>query len=175
MVYKKMIKTKFNGIVPRIDPTSYISENVSIIGDVEIGQNSSVWFGSVLRGDVASISVGKNTNIQDGTIVHTSRFDGPTVIGDNVTIGHRAIIHACTVRDYGFVGMGAIVMDKAIIERYGFVASGALIPPGKVVKSKQLWAGVPARYIRDISEEEVLEIKESAAHYVRLAGLYKQD
>jgi hypothetical protein len=106
---------KFQDKLPTIDPRAYISPGVYIIGDVTIGKDSNVWFGSVLRGDVAPIHIGQSTNIQDGTIIHTSRNDGPTYIGDNVTIGHRAVIHACTIQDYGFVGMSATVMDKAIV------------------------------------------------------------
>ncbi len=163
---------KFQDKLPTIDPSAYISPGVYIIGDVTIGKDSSVWFGSVLRGDVALISIGKSTNIQDGTIIHTSRNDGPTRIGDNVTIGHRAVIHACTIGDYGFIGMSATVMDKAIIEPFGFVAAGSLVPPGKVVGTKQLWAGVPARYVRDLTEAEVEHIKKSADNYVGLSKMF---
>jgi len=163
---------KYRGIAPKIDPSAYVSEGVYIIGDVAIGANSNIWFGSILRGDVAPITVGQNTNIQDGTIIHTSRNNGPTHIGDNVTVGHRAVIHACTIADYGFVGMSATVMDKAVIEPFGFVAAGALVAPNKVVGSKQLWAGVPAKYMRDLTEVEIEHIKKSAEHYVRLSKEY---
>jgi carbonic anhydrase/acetyltransferase-like protein (isoleucine patch superfamily) len=164
---------KFQDKLPTIDPSAYISLGVYIIGNVTIGKDSNVWFGSVLRGDVAPIDIGQSTNIQDGTIIHTSRNDGPTYIGDNVTIGHRAVIHACTIQDYGFVGMSATVMDKAIVEPFGFVAAGALVAPGKVVGARQLWSGVPARYIRDLTEAEVDHVRSSAEHYVRLAKIYK--
>lgn len=164
---------KYQDKNPVIDPSAYISEGVYVIGDVTIGADSGVWFGSILRGDVAPIIIGKKTNIQDGTIIHTSRNDGPTHIGDNVTIGHRAVIHACTIKDYGFIGMSATVMDKAVIEPFGFVAAGALVSLGKVVGSRQLWGGVPAKYIRDLREDEIEHIKKSADNYVRLAREYK--
>lgn len=164
---------KYKDKSPTINSSAYISAGVCIIGDVTIGSDSNIWFGSVLRGDVAPITIGKNTNIQDGTIIHTSRNDGPTRIGDNVTIGHRAMIHACTIADYGFIGMSATVMDKAVIESFGFVAAGALVTPGKVVGSKQLWGGVPAKYIRDLREDEIEHIKKSADNYARLSKEYK--
>lgn len=164
---------KYKDKSPTIDPSAYISQGVYIIGDVTLGADSNVWFGSVLRGDVAPITVGKNTNIQDGTIIHTSRRDGPTHIGDNVTIGHRAMIHACIIKDCAFIGMSATIMDKAIIEPFGFVAAGALVSPGKVVGSRQLWAGVPAKYIRDLCDDEIEHIKKSADNYVRLSKEYK--
>jgi carbonic anhydrase/acetyltransferase-like protein (isoleucine patch superfamily) len=164
---------KFQEKLPVIDQSAYVSEGVYIIGDVKVGADSNIWFGSVLRGDVASITVGKSTNIQDGTIIHTSRNDGPTHIGDNVTIGHRAVIHACTIEDYGFVGMSATIMDKAIVESFSFVAAGALVGPGKVVRSKQLWAGVPAKHMRDLTEGEIDHIKKSAEYYVKLSKNYK--
>ncbi|MES2214545.1 MAG: gamma carbonic anhydrase family protein [Pseudomonadota bacterium] len=163
---------KFKDLEPVIDPTAYISESVDIIGDVTIGADSSIWFGSVLRGDVAPISIGANTNIQDGTVIHTSRFDGPTIIGSNVTIGHRAVIHACSIEDHGFVGMGAIVLDGAKVESFGFVAAGAIVTPGKVVKSGQLWSGLPAKYTRDLTDDEIKMIRESARHYTRLSKEY---
>lgn len=163
---------KFKNISPQIDPETYVSEGVHIIGDVKIGSGSSIWYGSVIRGDVAPVVIGQNTNIQDGTIIHTSRVDGGTYIGNNVTVGHRALLHACKLCDDSFVGMGAIVMDRAVVESFAIVAAGALVTNGKVVKSRQLWAGVPAKYVRDISDEEVDAIKHSSENYVKLAMEY---
>ena len=157
---------------PQLHKSTYISEGTYIIGDVKIDADSSVWFASVIRGDVAPVTIGKGTNIQDGCVIHTSRFDGPTHIGDYVTIGHSAVVHACTLHDYAFIGMKALVMDKAIVEKFGFVAAGAVVSPGKIVKSRQLWAGVPAKYIRDLTDEEVEKIKDSAKNYVALAKDY---
>lgn len=172
-VLSRMKIIKYRDKAPIIDSTSYVSEGVYIVGDVTIGPYSSIWFGSVLRGDVAPIIIGKNTNIQDGTIIHTSRNNGPAWIGDNVTIGHRAMIHACIINDYGFIGMSATVMDKAVVESFGFVAAGALVSPGKVVGTGQLWSGVPAKYLRDLRDDEIEQIKKSADNYVRLAKEYK--
>jgi carbonic anhydrase/acetyltransferase-like protein (isoleucine patch superfamily) len=163
---------KFESSAPQIDQGVYISPGTFIIGAVTVRQDSSIWFGSVIRGDVAGVYIGARTNIQDGTIIHTSRFNGSTYIGNDVTIGHRAVIHACTISDNAFIGMSATVMDKAVIEPFGFVAAGALVSPGKVVSSKQLWAGVPAKYIRDLTDQEIEHIIESAEHYVRLSKKY---
>ncbi len=158
---------------PQIHASAYISEGTYIIGDVKIDADSSVWFASVIRGDVAPVTIGKGTNIQDGCIIHTSRHNGPTHIGNYVTIGHSAVVHACTLHDYSFIGMKALIMDKAIVETFGFVAAGAVVSPGKVVKSRQLWAGVPAKYVRDLTDEEVEKIKTSAKNYMDLAKDYQ--
>jgi len=163
---------QYRQLDPHLHETVYLSPGACVIGKVTVGASSSIWFGSVVRGDVAPISIGNGVNIQDGTIIHTSRFDGPTNIGNYVTIGHRAVIHACTLKDYAFIGMGAIVMDRAVVESYGFVAAGAVVSPGKIVKSKQLWAGVPAKYVRDVTDDEISMIEESAKHYMRLAEHY---
>jgi carbonic anhydrase/acetyltransferase-like protein (isoleucine patch superfamily) len=165
---------KYKDIFPKIHESVYIAEGAYIIGDVSISEESNIWFSSVIRGDVAPVTIGKGTNVQDGVVVHTSRFNGPTSIGDYVTIGHRAIIHACTLKTHSFIGMGSGIMDNAIIEEFGFVAAGAVVSPGKVVGSKQLWAGVPAKYVRDLTEAEVDHIKKSAINYMKLAEEYKK-
>lgn len=157
---------------PKITSSAYIADGVKIIGDVSIGAFSSIWFNSVIRGDVARVEIGSYTNIQDGSVIHTSRDDGPTIIGDKVTIGHKAMIHACTIHSEAFIGMSAVILDKAIIEKHGFVAAGAVISPGKIVKSGELWAGVPAKPIRKLSKEEITEILTSSDHYVKLAQNY---
>jgi len=162
----------YKRIEPILDQSVYLAPGACIIGDVEIKKQSSIWFGSVVRGDVSPIRIGVGTNIQDGAVIHTSRYDGPTYIGDYVTIGHKAIVHACNLEDYSFIGMGAIVMDGSIVEKYGFVAAGAVVPPGKVVKSRELWAGVPAKKIRDLTDDDIKEIEESAKHYIKLAERY---
>ena len=131
--------------------------------------------GSVLRGDVAEIVIGENTNIQDGSIIHTSRVNGGTYIGNNVTIGHKALIHAATINDNSFIGMNASIMDKAVVESSGIVAAGALVTSGKIVKTRELWAGVPAKFVRNISDEEVENIKNSAKNYVDLAKEYMKN
>ena len=163
----------FKGIVPRIDASAYIADGAVIAGDVKIEENTSVWFNCVLRGDVAPIVVGKNTNIQDGTVIHTSRFDGPTYIGNNITIGHLALIHACRIEDNAFIGMQATIMDKAIIKEYAFVAAGSLVTPGKVVKAREMWAGRPAKFLRMVTDEEIDFMKDNVDNYINLARNYK--
>ena len=164
---------KYKDHYPKIDPAAFIAAGAVIAGDVTIAQNASIWFNSVLRGDVAPITVGACTNIQDGTVVHTSRFDGPTFIGKNITIGHLALIHACTIKDNAFIGMQSTIMDKAIIEEYAFIAAGSLVTPNKVVKSRELWAGSPAKFIRKITEEEVDFMHGNIKNYMDLAREYK--
>lgn len=162
----------FKRIEPELHDTVYLAPGACVIGDVIVGKNSSIWFGAVARGDVDSIRIGEGTNVQDGSVIHTSRYDGPTIIGNNVTIGHKAVIHACTLENNSFVGMGAVVMDGATVEEYGFVAAGAVVPPGKTVKSNELWAGVPAKCIRELDDKEIQEINDSAKHYIKLAEHY---
>lgn len=165
---------KYKNTSPKIDASVFVADGAYIVGDVTIASDSSIWFSTVIRGDVAPVTIGKGCNIQDGTVIHTSRFNGPTHIGDYVTIGHSAVIHACTLETHSFIGMRAVVMDKAVVKEFGFVAAGAVVSPGKVVESRQLWAGVPAKYIRDLSAEEVENIKESARNYMQLGRDYKK-
>ncbi len=172
----------FKGITPKVAEDVFIAETAVVIGDVEIGAGSSVWYGCVLRGDVNRIRVGRNTNLQDGTIVHCNdpregdyrEIGGgePTHIGDNVVVGHMALLHACTLEDGAFIGMRAVVLDRAVVESGAMVAAGAVVTPGKTVKSGQLWAGIPARYARDLREDERGEAAWIAEHYRKLAGAY---
>ena len=158
---------------PKIASNSFIAPSADIIGDVEIGEDSNIWFGCTLRGDVNDIKIGKRTNIQDGTVIHTTTDFQGTYIGDDVTVGHAAILHACTVEDLGFVGMQALVMDGAIVRSKGMLAAGAMLTPGKEVPSGQLWAGRPAKYMRDLTKEELEFLNWSANHYVSLARDYQ--
>ncbi len=152
----------FQGIYPELSNGTFIAENSIVIGDVFLGENTSIWFNCVLRGDVNYIRVGRNTNIQDGSVVHVSSsgFSATggkghsTEIGNNVTIGHNATIHACIIEDFSLIGMGSIILDGAIISEMSFVAAGAIITPGTKVKKGELWAGNPAKFIRNISEKE---------------------
>ncbi len=172
----------FKGITPKIHRDAFIAENAVIIGDVEIGPGASIWYGCVVRGDVNRIRIGANTNLQDGTVVHCNhdpngdyRETGggmPTLIGDNVVIGHMALIHACTLESDCFIGMRAVVMDKAVVESGAMVAAGALISPGKTVVSGQLWAGTPAKYRRDLSPEELGNFDYLARVYIGLGADY---
>jgi len=159
---------------PTISESAFVAPTASVIGDVHVGDRTSIWFNVVLRGDVNSIRVGCCTNIQDGTIVHVSAAMHPTVIGDRVLIGHAAVIHACTLMNDCFVGMGAIVMDGAVVEEKAMVAAGALVSPGKKVKSGQLWAGRPARYVRDLKSAELREVSRQTKRYVQLGKSYSE-
>ena len=163
----------YKGVSPKIHESVFVAENAVIIGNVEIGENASVWYNCVVRGDVAPIRIGKNTNIQDGTIIHTNRNDGPAVIGDNVTVGHMAMVHACSIGDDCLIGMQSCILDFARVQDGAYVAAGAIVTPRKMIEAGQLWAGNPAKYLRDVSEKERAFVAENAAHYVRLAVEYK--
>ncbi|SHJ51223.1 gamma carbonic anhydrase family protein [Paramaledivibacter caminithermalis] len=163
---------KYLAYEPKIDESCYVSETAQIIGRVTLKENANVWFGSVLRGDVNYIEVGVNTNIQDNCVIHINE-DEPTVIGDNCTIGHGVIIHACTVGNNVLVGMGAIILDKAIIEDDVIIGAGALVPPGKRIPKGSLVIGSPCKIVRELTEEEIRSIKESAVHYVERSKDYK--
>ncbi|MDB1135319.1 gamma carbonic anhydrase family protein [Candidatus Anaplasma sp. TIGMIC] len=162
----------YAGIYPSVDSTAFVAQNASLVGDVSVGKDASIWYGAVLRGDVDKIVVGDSTNIQDLTVVHTDRAQGSTEIGMCVTVGHSCILHACTIMDYAFVGMGSIVMDRAVMERESMLAAGSLLTKGKVVKTGELWAGRPARMLRMLTDEEILHLRESAENYVALAREY---
>lgn len=168
----------FAGIHPRLGPRVFVDPLALVIGDVELGEDASVWPGAVLRGDVHRIRVGARTNIQDGTVVHVTH-DGPytpggfpTLIGADVTIGHQAIIHACTIEDACLIGMGAILLDGARVCRHALVGAGAVVGPGKVVGEGELWLGNPARCIRRLSDREIEALHYSARHYVALKDRY---
>ena len=168
----------FNGVHPRIHPDAFIAENAVVIGDVEIAPGASIWYGCVLRGDINWIKIGRDTNIQDGTVIHVNHDrvgDGgmPTAIGDEVTVGHMALLHACTVEDRAFIGMRATVMDGAVVETGAMVAGGALVTPRKRVKAGELWAGSPARRLREMSEADSAEGPYIAKHYRELGAAHK--
>lgn len=158
---------------PKIDDEAFVAETAVITGDVEIGADSGIWYGCVLRGDVNAIRIGKGVNIQDGTVVHVSKPFG-TVIGDGVSIGHMALIHACTLEEGSFVGMKACVMDGAVVEAGALVAAGSLVTPGKRVPAGQMWAGSPARYIRDVNDKDLEMMNYVQPNYVKLAHEYKK-
>lgn len=167
--------------LPTLGERTYVDADATVIGDVVLGDDASIWPGTVIRGDVNFIRIGARSNIQDGCVVHVSH-DGPhaklggfaTRIGDDVTIGHKAIIHACVIEDAALIGMGAIVLDGAVVRKHGFVGAGALIAPGKVVGEGELWLGNPARKARMLSDAEIEGVYYSAQHYVRLKDRYLQ-
>jgi gamma-carbonic anhydrase len=167
------------GVTPRIAPDAFVAETAVIIGDVEIGAEASIWYGCVLRGDSNSIKIGARTNIQDGTIIHVNHeregaAGTKTTIGADVTVGHMALLHACTLEDGSFVGMKACVMDGVVVETGAMVAAGALVTPGKRVKRGELWAGSPAKLMRPLSEKEIAYFAYSAQHYAELAASYRR-
>ena len=144
----------FEGKWPVVSERAFVAPSASVIGDVTIGPDSSVWYGCVLRGDTNWIRIGARSNVQDGTIVHVNAGTMPAEIGNDVTIGHACIIHACTLRNRAFVGMGATVLDKAVIEEGGMLGAGGLLAPGKRIGPMELWLGAPARLVRVMTEEE---------------------
>src|SRR3989442_1036014 len=163
-----MIRDIENGArAPRIDPGAYIDPAAQVIGEVTIGAGSSVWPLSVVRGDQSWVKIGRNSNVQDQCVVHVN-VGFPCSIGDNVTIGHRAVVHGCTVMNNSRIGIGAILLDGAVIEEGAQVGAGALVPPGKVVQAGWLVMGVPAKPIRRMSPEELEDIRQNALDYIAL-------
>jgi carbonic anhydrase/acetyltransferase-like protein (isoleucine patch superfamily) len=151
---------------PVIDASALIVESAQVIGDVVIGEESSVWFNAVIRGDVNHIRIGKRTNIQDGSVLHVARKKHPLVIGDEVTVGHGVILHACTIGSRCLIGMGATVMDGSEVGDDCIVGAGALVTPNTLIPAKSLALGSPARVVRSLTEEELRSVRESAANYV---------
>ena len=166
-----MIKA-FLDKTPSIDQTVFVADDAVIIGDVEIGQDSSIWFKSVLRGDVNYIKIGKRTNIQDSSVLHVTTDIHPLIIGNDVTAGHRVILHGCTINDRVLVGMGSIVLDGAEIASDAIIAAGSVVPPGVRIPSGKLAMGVPAKIKRDLLVKEIEEIKKSADNYVSNSKKY---
>jgi len=155
----------YKEISPKIGDDVFIAPGAQIIGRVTTGNNVGIWFNSVLRGDVAEIKIGDNTNIQDGSVLHiTDNID--LVIGSDVTVGHNAILHSCQIEDFCLIGMGSLLMDNVIVGKESLVAAGAVCPPGKVYGSRKLIRGNPAVEVRDLTEDEVSALHESAKHYV---------
>ena len=170
----------WKGVTPKISDDAFIAPNATIIGDVVIGSKASIWFNCVLRGDVNAIRVGACTNIQDGTVIHvdsgtSTKAEGyPTLIGDGILIGHKAMIHGTTIENGGFVGMCATLLDGTFVEGEAMVAAGALVGSGKRVPRHQLWGGVPAKYLRDMKPGEISYVPEGVAHYMELAEGYRE-
>ena len=171
--FAEMIHT-YRGIKPRIHPSVYVAEGAQIVGDVEIGKDSSVWFNAVIRGDVHFIRIGEHTNIQDNSVLHVTHEKFPLVIGSDVTIGHGAIVHAATLKDCCLIGMGAKVLDDATVGPYSLVAAGALVLEHFEVPEGALVAGVPARVKRMLTQEEREQIAQSAHNYVEYVRTYRE-
>lgn len=168
----------FQNKTPQLAGGVYVHEAANVIGEVSISENSSVWPGAVIRGDVNFIRIGKNTNIQDLSLLHVSHKSSrdpagaPLIIGDNVTIGHTVILHGCTIEDECLIGMGSIVMDKAIVQKHVLLAAGSLVPEGKVLESGYLYVGRPVKKIRALTRDEIAHFMYSAENYVKLKDAY---
>lgn len=170
---------KYKEFEPKIASSVFIAPSADIIGDVDIGENSSVWFGCVLRGDVNYIKIGKNTNIQDLSMIHVTHYtnedksDGfPTYIGDNVTIGHKVMLHGCTIGDSCLIGMNSTILDGAVIGKESIVGAGSLVTQNKIFPPRSLIMGHPAKVIRELSDEEIISLYKSANNYVKFKNSY---
>lgn len=162
----------YRGITPNIDPSAFVVESAQIIGDVVIGKECSVWFNAVIRGDVNYIRIGDRTNIQDGCLLHVRHEKYPLIVGSDVTVGHGAILHACVIHDYCLIGMGAIVLDNAQIGHHTLVAAGSLVREYAVIPEGVLIAGVPAKVIRPLKDEEKQMLEQSAKNYLEYVKSY---
>ena len=162
----------YRGVMPTVHPNAFIAQTATIIGDTHVGEGSGIWYGCVIRGDVNEIRIGKRTNIQDLTMIHCAELGQGTYLGDDITVGHSAVLHACNVEDNAFIGIQACVMDDCIVEKGAMVAAGALVTPGKIVKAGEVWAGSPAKKLRDINEKDLAFFEINRQRYVRLAQEY---
>lgn len=165
---------------PKVDKDAFVAPSASIIGNVNVGHASSIWYGCVLRGDVNSISIGSGTNIQDNSLVHVAKSNLagkvlPTIIGNNVTVGHSAVLHGCTVEDEAFVGMGATLLDGVHVEKNAMVAAGSLVRQNTRIPCGEVWGGNPAKFLRKLTEEEIAFIPESATNYANLAQVHASE
>ena len=170
--FDTMIKP-FGNQTPRIHQSAFITDDAIVIGDVEIGEDASVWFGSIVRGDVNHIRIGARTNIQDATVIHVSSKDHPTVLEDEITVGHRVTLHGCYVERGSLIGIGAIILDGARVGAKSLVAAGSLITPGTVIPAGSLVVGAPAKVKRPLSDEELAGLDQSWKNYVELSRLYR--
>jgi carbonic anhydrase/acetyltransferase-like protein (isoleucine patch superfamily) len=175
-LFTAMVIKEVNGKYPQIPEDCFVAENATIVGDVSLGTQCSVWFNAVIRGDVHYIKIGDKVNIQDGAIIHCTYQKHPTVIGNNVSIGHNAIVHGCTVNDNVLIGMGAIVMDNCVIESNTIIAAGAVVTQNTVVESGTIYAGIPARKVKDINASDFAgEIGRISNNYVMYSSWFKEE
>ncbi|TXI70686.1 MAG: gamma carbonic anhydrase family protein [Flavobacterium sp.] len=170
-----MLIKEVNGKSPQIPSDCYVAENATIVGDVVLGNNCSIWFNAVIRGDVNSIIIGNKVNIQDGAVIHCTYQKHPTVIGNNVSIGHNAIVHGCVIKDNVLVGMGAIIMDNCTVESNSIIAAGSVVTQNTTVESGCIYAGVPAKKVKDIDQSDFAgEIERISNNYVMYSGWFKE-
>ena len=165
----------YKGIKPKIAATAFIEASAQVIGDVEIGEQSSVWFNCVIRGDVYHVRIGHSTNIQDGTIIHVTNGRFATIIGNYVTVGHGVMLHGCTVKDRSLIGIGSIVLDDVVIGEESFIAAGSLVTPGTVIPPRSMVMGSPARVRREVTEDEIARIDIHWRHYIEYKNNYLAD
>ena len=164
----------YGGRAPRLHPTAFVAETGVVVGDVELGEGASIWFGTVVRGDVHHVRIGARTNLQDLTVVHVTGGKHPTIVGDDVTVGHRAVLHGCTVHDRCLIGIGAVVLDGAVVGPDAMVGAGALVPPGMVVPPGTLVLGSPAKVKRPLTPDELAFFRNSAERYAGYAAEYRK-
>jgi carbonic anhydrase/acetyltransferase-like protein (isoleucine patch superfamily) len=171
-----MVIRQVNGKYPQIPADCFVAENATIVGDVILGAECSIWFNAIVRGDVNQISIGNKVNIQDGAVIHCTYLKHPTVIGNNVSIGHNAIVHGCTIKDNVLIGMGAIVMDNCVIESNCIIAAGAVVTQNTTVPSGTIYAGVPAKKVKDIDQSDFAgEIERISNNYVMYSSWFKDE
>jgi carbonic anhydrase/acetyltransferase-like protein (isoleucine patch superfamily) len=163
------------GVYPTIGKDCFLAENSTIVGDVTIGKHCSVWFSAVIRGDVNFITIGDNTNIQDGAVIHCTYLKAPTIIGNNVSIGHNALVHGCVINDYVLIGMGAIIMDHALVEEFCIIAAGTIVLENMRCESGFLYAGIPARKIKPLTEEQINLLKKLPENYKMYSNWFIPD
>lgn len=166
---------EYLGKVPQLDPSAFVTESANLIGDVIVGKDSSIWFNAVVRADVNSIRIGDRTNVQDNAVIHVTHNKWSTFIASDITIGHGAIIHGCVVEDSCLIGMGAILLDGSRIGANSIIAAGSVVREGMIIPSRTLVAGVPARVVRSLTDEEIGKIKDSAQHYIEYVGNYRKN
>lgn len=163
---------EFDRKVPAVDASAFIEESAKLIGDVKVGAHSSVWYYSVLRGDINYIKIGTHSNIQDQVIIHVTENTNPTIIGNYVTVGHMAMLHGCTIKDHCLIGIGSVILDGAVIEEYSLVAAGSVVPPNSKYPSHSLIIGLPAKFLRKVSQKDIEMIDSHAIDYVKLIDKY---
>jgi carbonic anhydrase/acetyltransferase-like protein (isoleucine patch superfamily) len=164
-----------DGVMPEFGENCYLAENATIVGKVKMGKDCSVWFNAVVRGDVNDITIGDATNIQDGAVIHATYQKAATIIGNNVSIGHNAIVHGCTIQDNVLIGMGAIVMDKALIGEGAVIAAGAVVTQGTIVEPNTIYAGMPAKKIKDVSPEMAASFLQTSRNYIMYADWFRDN